>query len=136
MKGQAVSTAPAHNEWLPNVVNNLTAAGSTQGTATLIPLGQDCSIFTTVAASTGAQLPFAGVGIGEEYQVANHGANPLSVYPATGGKVGTAAVNTAYSLTAGKTGYFTYVGQNQWTANPIWFAVLAIGLLARPFIGL
>lgn len=118
MKGMANSQAPKGNEWLPTVVNNLTAAGSTQGGATAIPPGQDESIFTTVASSTGCSLPGSGLGIGEEYVIANHGANALSVYPATGGYVGTAAQNAAYSLAAGKTGYFTYVGSGHWTANP------------------
>lgn len=118
MKGMNNTQAPKGNEWLPSVAQNLTAAGSTQGTATVIPSGQDESIFTTVAASTGCILPGVGVGVGEEYVVANHGANALAVYPATGGKMGTAATNAAYSLAAGKTGYFTYVGQGQWTVNP------------------
>jgi hypothetical protein len=118
MKGMANPQAPRGNEWLPTVVNNLTAAGSTQGTATAIPSGQDESIFTTVGSGQGCSLPGAGIAIGEEYVVANHGSNALAVYPATGGYMGTAAQNAAYSLAAGKTGYFTYVGQNHWTTNP------------------
>lgn len=115
---QSVATAPKGNEWIPNAVSGLTAAGNSQGTALAIPSGQDCSIFTTVAASTGCIFPSSGVSIGEEYVVVNHGANALSVYPASGGKVGTAATNAAYSLAAGKAGYFIYVGLNQWSANP------------------
>lgn len=118
MKGQSVPTAPKGNDWLPAVVNNLAAAGTNQGTATPIPAGQDCSVFTTVASGTGASLPGAGVGLGEEYMVANHGANALLVYPALGGYIGAAAQNGSYSLAAGKTGYFTSVGVNRWTANP------------------
>ncbi len=116
--GRKVSTAPAGNEWLPNPANGLTATGNSQGTALAIPSGQDLSIFTTVAASTGCQLPSAGVAIGEEYVVANHGANALSVYPPNGSKMGTASANAAYSLTAGKTGYFVAVGGGNWTTNP------------------
>jgi hypothetical protein len=116
--GVKVSQAPKGNEWLVNMVNNLTALGSSQGTAYVIPAGQDGSIFTTVAASTGAILPGAGVAVGEEYVIANHGANALSVYPQTGGKMGTASANSAYSLAAGKTGYFMCVGQGNWTVNP------------------
>lgn len=118
MKGMANPQGPKGNEWLPNVVSGLTAAGSTQGTATAIPAGQDESVFTTVAASTGCIFPASGVGVGEEYVIANHGGNALSVYPPSGGKMGTGATNAAYSLAAGKTGYFTYVGQLQWTTNP------------------
>ena len=75
------------------------------------------SVFTTVAASTGCILPAVAVSLGEEYEIANHGANPLLVYAPTGGKMGTAATNTAFAA-AGKTGYFLYVGLLQWTTNP------------------
>lgn len=118
MKAMATQASPKGNEWMPNVVQNLTATGSTQGTALAIPAGQDMSIFVTVAASTGAVLPATGVSVGEEYQIANHGANALSVYPPLGGAMGTAGTNAAYSLAAGKTGLFTYVGNLHWTTNP------------------
>ncbi len=118
MKAQATQSGPIGNDWLPTTKTNLSGAGSTQGTATVIPSGQDLSIFTTVASSTGAVLPLFGVTLGEEYMVANHGANALSVYPTLGGFMGTAAQNAAYSLAAGKTGYFVYVGTNHWTVNP------------------
>jgi hypothetical protein len=118
MKGLSVPTAPKGSEWLPTVVSGLTAAGSTQGTALAIPSGQDCSVLATVASSTGVILPATGVGLGEEYMVANHGANAVNVYPPVGGKLGNSSVNTAYSLAAGKTGYFTFVGLLSWTTNP------------------
>lgn len=74
---------------------------------------------TTCAASAGVNLPSVGVSPGEEYVIANHGANACSVYPGVaGGKMGTASAGAAYSLTAGKTGYFLYIGLNQWTTNP------------------
>lgn len=118
MRGQSVSQAPQHNEWLYNAnPAALTATGSTQGTALAIPLGQDLSVFGTVAASTGCILP-TGIGRSEEYAIANHGANALSVYPPSGGTMGSASVNTAYSLAAGKTGYFICVGPNQFTVCP------------------
>jgi hypothetical protein len=116
--GQNNPQGPNPNAWLVKPASNLTAAGTTQGTAYVIPAGQDGSIFTTVSSGTGAILPAGGVGLGEEYVIANHGSNALSVYPPSGGKVGTAATNAAYSLAAGKTGYFLFVGALQWTANP------------------
>jgi hypothetical protein len=115
---QKSSACPVGNEWLPVIKGALTAAGNSQGTALVIPSGQDLSVFTTVAASTGAILPASGVSPGEEYVIANHGANALSVYPAVGGTMGTASANAAYSLAAGKTGYFLYVGSLAWTTNP------------------
>lgn len=109
---------PHGNEWLVRVVNNLTALGTNQATAFIIPMTQDGSIFTTVGSGTGALLPANGVGLGEEYVIANHGVNALLVYPPSGGKVGNGSTNAAYSLGAGKTGYFMYVGQLNYTANP------------------
>jgi hypothetical protein len=117
MRGQSVPTAPKGNEWLYAGKTGLSAAGSTQGTATAIPLGQDLSVFTAVSSGQGCILP-AGIGPNEEYAVANHGANALAVYPPSGGAMGTASTNVAYSLAAGKTGYFVCVGPNQFTTNP------------------
>jgi hypothetical protein len=117
MRASTSPLAPKGNEWIANVGQGLSAAGSTQGTATAIPLGQDLSVFTTVASGTGCILP-AGLSAGEEYAVANHGLNALAVYPPANGYMGTAAQNVAYSLAAGKTGYFAYIGQGRFTANP------------------
>jgi hypothetical protein len=116
--GASTPQGPQNNAWLVKPALALTAAGTNQSTAYVIPSGQDGSIFTTVASGTGAQLPSGGVGIGEEYVIANHGSNALLVYPPLGGKMGTASTNAGYSLTAGKTGYFLYVGSLQWTVNP------------------
>lgn len=118
MRGNPVSTAPKGSEWLPNVVASLVAAGTTQANGYVIPSGQDSSIFATVASGTGCVLPPSGVSVGEDYEVANHGANALLVYPALGGKIGTLATNAGYSLAAGKLAWFRYVGTQQWTACP------------------
>ncbi len=115
---QRVPTAPAGNEWVVSLVGNLTGAGtSSQANALAIALGQDGSLFTTVAANSGCRLP-AGVSVGEEYVIANHGTNALLVYPPSGGFMGTASQNAAYSLAAGKTGYFMAVGLLTFTVNP------------------
>jgi hypothetical protein len=112
------SNAASLSEWISKPITGLTAAGSTQNTAYAIPSGQDESIFTTVAASTGARLPSNGVSPGEEYVVTNHGANALSVYPATGGQIGTLGTNAAYSLAAGKFALFRSLGGGAWSCCP------------------
>lgn len=118
MRASTSPLAPKGNEWIANVGQALTASGSTQGTATAIPAGQDLSVFTTVPAGSGCILP-AGLSAGEEYMVANHTTgSALNVYPPVGGFMGAAAQNAAYSLAAGKTGYFTCIGQNRFTVNP------------------
>lgn len=79
--------------------DNLTAAGSTQGTAAACP--SDVNVFTTVAASTGCILN-AMPAPGDEIVVTNLGANALSVYPPTGGIIQTGGTNAAFSVGAGK----------------------------------
>lgn len=82
-------------------------------------LPTDFNVFSNVAANTGAILPVTGF----QYQVTdtiivvNHGANALSVYPPTGGTIGTTAANTAFSVPAGKTAWFLVVGSNAYAAS-------------------
>lgn len=86
-----------------DVANNLTAAGSTQGTA--LKLSAVNNIVTTTAASTGVQLP--AMGPGDSVTVANLGANALLVYPVTGGAIQTGATNAGFSVATLKTATFT-----------------------------
>lgn len=80
--------------------NSLTAAGTTQGTALAMP--SDFNVFTTVALNSGTVLP-PNCLPGDWYTVVNHGANPLSVYPPTGGKIANGSTNAALSVAANKT---------------------------------
>lgn len=95
----------------------LAAAGSTQGTALVLP--SDFNQFSTVAASTGAILPATGY----QYQVTdtiivvNHGANALTVYPPVGGTIGTGAANAGLSIPSGKTAWFLIVAVNAYAAS-------------------
>ena len=97
----------------------LTATGNSQGTALAAP--SDFMVFTTVAASTGvilpATVPTGPVNITDSYVVVNHGANTLSVYPPSGGKVGTGSTNAAFSVASGKTAWFLNIGSNNWAAS-------------------
>lgn len=87
------------------VSNSLTAAGSTQANAVL--LGDDINVFTTTGASTGCILPSTLVASGgDKITVINYGANALSVYPPTGGKINNGTTNAAVSLAANKSGIF------------------------------
>ncbi len=97
--------------------NNLTATGASQGTALALP--SDFNIFTTVAASTGAILPAASSqnNPADSYIVVNHGANALSVYPPTGGKIANGAANAAFSVAANKTAQFLHLGSGNYAAS-------------------
>jgi hypothetical protein len=94
--------------------NSLTATGNSQGTALLLP--SDFSIFTTVAASTGAILP-SNTTPGDWYTVVNHGANALSVYPPTGGKIANGSANAAFSVGANKTAQFQSIDGTNFAAS-------------------
>jgi hypothetical protein len=80
-------------------------------------------IFTTVASSTGVILPWGVDGttsgplqLADEITIINHGANTLSVYPQTGGKIANGSANAAFSVAATKTAYFTYIGGGNFAA--------------------
>lgn len=102
------------------VSNNLTAVGTTQGTALVLP--SDFNIITTAAASTGAILPIAGnvtnvVQVPDSIIVVNHGANPVLIYPPVGGKVANGTTNAGLSLGSLKTGTYNCVGPNLYSAQ-------------------
>lgn len=94
---------------------SITAAGTTQGTATL--LSNANNIVTTVAAGTGVRLPVTPVvGPNDRLHVANHGANTLAVYPPSSGKLGTASTNVPAMIAPGKCGDFFCIDGTNYTA--------------------
>ncbi len=118
--GEAVQ-ATAAQQGLPTT--GLTATGNSQGTALASP--SDFLVFSTVAASTGVILlggadTAATPGpctITDTMTIVNHGANTLSVYPQSGGKIANGSANAAFSVSATKTAYFTYLGSSNWAAS-------------------
>lgn len=91
----------------------ISAAGTTQGTATA--LTKDQNEVTTVAAGSGVKLPASTAG--NAIAVANAQAtNALLVYPATGDAINALAANTALSLAAGKNAIFFCCAAGKWYA--------------------
>jgi hypothetical protein len=88
----------------------ITAAGSTQGTATVLTTA--INNVTTVAASTGVILPAANPGL--RVVIRNGGANALNVYPNTSNTINAAAINVAYSLAVGGTIEFICMTSTGW----------------------
>lgn len=80
------------------VANNLTAAGTTQLTAT--GLTMDWNEVLTTPASSGVQL--LALQPGQVQVVFNGGAHTLAVYPAANYAIDALAVNAAYSLASPK----------------------------------
>ena len=77
-----------------DVGRGISAAGTTQGTATLLING--VNFLGTVAASSGVILQTSGVGTSQI--VYNGGANAVSVYPPVGFKINGLATNSAHVL--------------------------------------
>lgn len=81
------------------VETGVTATGSSQSDAYTIKAG--ATVFSTVAASTGAVLP-ASLPDGSELRVYNAGANNLSLYPPTGGSINDESANVAVIVPSGE----------------------------------
>ena len=75
---------------------SVTAAGTTQGTATA--LTTSVNFVTTTAAGTGVVLPAPDTGV---ITIVNHGANPLNIYPASGHNIDAGATDAALVLPQG-----------------------------------
>ena len=92
------------------VTTGITAAGSTQGTATA--LTRPINVVSTVSASTGVILPT--VPPGARVIVMNTSGTALNVYPPSGAAINSAATNAAYSMPAGTRLEFISVSATQW----------------------
>lgn len=81
---------------LGSVSNTVTAAGTTQATATA--LVSDVNVVTTSTASTGLGVALPGATSGKYAVIVNLSANAIKVYPATGHQFDGLGVNAAISL--------------------------------------
>lgn len=79
--------------------DNITAAGSTQATATVLNNPAGIYNVTTTPAGTGVILPPSQAGA--QVVVANNGANALLIYPAVGEKINGLAANAGFSAAIG-----------------------------------
>ncbi len=91
-------------------LTTISAAGTTQGTATAIT-SSEVNV-TTVAASSGVVLPTNDGG--EVVQITNNGANTLNVYPDSGSTIDSAAANIAVTIPAGQTATYTVLASGKW----------------------
>ena len=96
-----------------NINSAVTAAGTTQGTATAITA--DTNVVTTATSGQGVIL-YNGI-ITDSQDIFNNTAVSIYVYPPTGGKVNQVATNGGFVLPA-----YTYVlvkklTATQWVAN-------------------
>jgi hypothetical protein len=95
---------------LRSVGTGITAAGSTQGTATA--LTKEMNIVSTVPSGNGVVLPTAVAGM--VLTITNTSANSLLVYPASGGTINSLAANAAFTQGTGATLQFIAPTTTQW----------------------
>ena len=97
----------------------ITAAGTTQATATQLPSGMKLMEVDTAASSTGVNLPPCLQGT--EFGLYNNGAQTLAVYPAVANNPVTAAQDTINNGTSLSGGINTHVAQIFFCAkNGVW----------------
>ena len=80
---------------LQDVATSISAAGTSQGTATELTAADN--EVTTVSAGAGVVLS-SKLAPGDEQSVFNAGANPLKVYPPSGMKINSLAANASMNL--------------------------------------
>ena len=97
------------NQYL-STQNSIAAAGTTQGTATILLL--DINNVTTVAAGTGVILP--ALTAGAKITIFNNGANTLLIYPAVGDSIDILAANAAISVPVGSEWTGAMVSSTNW----------------------
>ncbi len=95
-----------------SIATGISAAGTTQGTATAIT--KSFNEVTTVSVSQGVVLPSPEAG--EILLVANQGANALNIYPASGHSINNLSANTAQSLATDARRIFFAVTSSKWYA--------------------
>ena len=104
---------PTINGRLSSTSASVTAAGTNQGTGTA--LTSDINVITTAAAGTGVVLPTAAAG--KNVIVVNKGANPVTVYPATGAAIDALATNAGFLLQVNGLIEFSGSSATQWYSS-------------------
>lgn len=109
--GQKTFSAPI----IQSETGSITAhAGGGQGSATA--LSTAVNVVATVASSgDSVKLPTAIAGM--EILVFNQGANPLDIFPVSGGSIDALGANTAYSLAATASRLFVGVSSTAWLSR-------------------
>jgi hypothetical protein len=112
----STSTLASGTFTIDGTTASVTAAGTTQGTATA--LLRSYNIVTSVTAgNTGVILPTPTAGY--IVTVVNRGGLSLNIYPATGGTIDSAAANTAITLPVGASITIEAASATQWySINP------------------
>jgi len=108
----ATSTTTLNGLVIDSISAAVSAAGTTQGTATGL-VSNINNVTVVTAAAAGVRLPTAVAGM--RILIRNSdSADTLSIYPATGGTINALGANTAFTLTAGSTTELMATTATQW----------------------
>lgn len=110
----SLGTAPVLATSIVGGVTSLVAAGSTQGTATLLGSGTG---YITIVSSSGKGVQLPACTPGSSIYMWNGGANTAHVYGQTGDAIGAGATNAAFALATKKGAIFKRVSSTQWGQN-------------------
>jgi hypothetical protein len=99
----------ASNSHIHSIATGISAAGTTQTTATAIT--KDFNVVSTVLTGNGVVLPLIA---GMRMAIINTSANALLVYPGTNGIINSQAANASYSMPAGGKLDFLSTTTTQW----------------------
>jgi hypothetical protein len=105
------SNLTASNFVFASVGAGISAAGTTQGTATILTK-QFNQISTVVNGANSVRLPTAVAGM--SVIIANPTANTLNVFPDTNGIINNLSANASYSHTSGTNHEFIAISTTQW----------------------
>lgn len=95
---------------------SVTAAGATQGNATLITGSKAVITVSTTASTHGVRLPSAATGL--EVLIANAGTFGVKVYPSTNDRIGAASTNAAGAVLAiNKATRYIAISASKWVVQ-------------------
>ena len=112
--GVGIAAAAALQIVQGELTNSISAAGTTQATATTVY--NEVNLITTVAVGAGVVLT-SNRNVGDLLEVVNLGANALAVYPPLSSAIGTGATNIAFSVPTSKVCTFRMVTSTLWVQN-------------------
>jgi hypothetical protein len=96
--------------YIHNTTTGISAAGTTQGTATL--LTSEINVVSTVPANSGVKLPVTTGGM--RLTIVNSSATAVNVYPNTSASINSGSANAAYTLDAGSRLDYVSVSATKW----------------------
>lgn len=110
----STGTSPFNAAAIVGGVTTLTAAGNSQGTATLLGSGNG---YISICSSSGKGIQLPACSPSSSVYIFNGAANTASIYGQTGDAIGAGSANAAFALATKKGCIFVRVTATQWGQN-------------------